>query len=329
MSRAQQLAAVHGVAPTCAALGVSPASFHRAAFVGPPRPAAPRHTSRKLSDAENLRVLEVLNSERFMDRSARQIYAALLDEGVFLCSVRTMYRILERNDQLRERRDQKRHPAYQKPELLATGPNQVWSWDITKLKGPNAWTTYHLYVVLDLFSRLVVGWLVADHESSDLACELIEHCVAEQKVARNQLRVHADNGAAMRSRQLAELLAGLDVGRSFSRPHVSNDNPYSEAQFKTLKYHPGFPERFGSPEDARTWLASFFHHYNHHHHHSGLAYLTPHTVHTGTHHAVLAKRRATLAAACARHPERFVLKTPRLPSLPSEVWINQPMPQAA
>jgi putative transposase len=269
-------------------------------------------------------VRQTLNSERFQDRAPRQVYATLLDEGQYLCSWRTMYRILEDYQEVRERRDQLRHPHYIKPELLATAPNQLWSWDITKLKGPAKWTYYYLYTVLDVFSRYVPGWLIAECESATLAKQLIAESCAKQGIEPDQLTLHADRGSAMISKTVAQLLGDLGVTKTHSRPYVPNDNPYSEAQFKTMKYRPDFPERFGSLEDARAWARTFFHWYNHQHYHSGLCLLKPVTVHYSQAQAVLEQRHTVLQAAYAAHPERFVRGEPKLLSLPAEVWINKP-----
>ena len=237
-----------------------------------------------------------------------------------------MYRILESYKEVKERRNQLRHPNYTKPELLATGPNQLWSWDITKLKGPVKWTYYYLYTILDVFSRYVPGWLIAECESAALAKQLIAESCKKQHIQPDKLTLHADRGSAMISKSVAHLLADLGVTKTHSRPHVSNDNPYSESQFKTMKYRPGFPERFGSIQDARAWARPFFQWYNSEHHHSGLGLLTPVTVHYGQAQAVLEQRQKVLQAAHAAHPERFVRGEPKPPSLPTEVWINKPPP---
>lgn len=266
----------------------------------------------------------MLHSDRFVDQAPASVYATLLDEGTYLCSVRTMYRLLKEQDEVRERRNQLRHPQYAKPELLATSPNQVWSWDITKLLGPAKWTYYYLYVILDIFSRYVPGWMVADRESAPLAARLIRSSLVKQNIQRDQLKIHADRGSSMTSKPVALLLADLGVTKTHSRPHTSNDNPFSEAQFKTLKYRPEFPSRFGSIEDARAFCQHFFHWYNTQHHHSGIGYLTPETVHYGRAEAVTDARRAVLQAAYQAHPERFVRKSPEPPALPQAVWINPP-----
>jgi putative transposase len=254
------------------------------------------------------------------------VYAALLEDDTYLCSVPTMYRILRENDEVRERRDQLRHPAYAKPELLATAPNQVWTWDITKLLGPAKWTYYYLYVVLDLFSRKVVGWMIAGREAAELAEQLVTETCVREGIPPDQLTLHADRGSAMIAKSLALLLTDLGVRDSHSRPHVSNDNPYSEAQFKTLKYHPTFPSFFGSLADARTWAQSFFTWYNDQHHHTGLGLLTPSVVHAGQAGQVQARRQTALQAAYASHPERFVHGRPVPPALPTAAWINPPQP---
>jgi putative transposase len=268
-------------------------------------------------------VLEQLHSERFIDDSPAQVYATLLDEGTYLASERTMYRILAGQGQSRERRAQLRHPVYATPELLATGPNQLWSWDITKLKGPLKWTSYSLYVLLDVFSRYVPGWLLAHHESGTLADRLIAETV-EQEGISGGLTIHADRGPSMTSKPVALLMADLGITKSHSRPHVSNDNPFSEAHLKTLKYRPGFPSRFGSIEDARVFCRSFFGWYNGQHRHGGIGLLTPEMVHRGRGEAVRAARQAVLTDAYAEHPERFVRKLPEPPKLPTAVWINPP-----
>jgi putative transposase len=268
--------------------------------------------------------VDLLNSERFQNRAPAQVYATLLDEGVYVCSERTMYRILQAQGQVRERRDQLRHPAYRKPELLARAPNQVWSWDITKLRGPAKWVYYYLYVILDLFSRYAVGWMVALAEQARLAEELIRQTCQKQGILPGELTVHSDRGASMRSKTVAMLLNDLGIVQSYSRPHTSDDNPYSEAQFKTLKYWPGFPARFGSPQDARAFCREFFRWYNQEHRHSGIGYMTPETVHYGRAEAVWAARQEVLLRAYEKHPERFVRRQPVPPVVPQEVWINPP-----
>jgi putative transposase len=328
MEAVETLVPTLGITAACDALGFPRGSFYQARL--PVAPVAPRSASerppspRALTPTEKAIVRETLNSERFQDQAPREVYATLLDEERYLCSWRTMYRILAENQELRERRDQLRHPVYAKPELLATRPNMVWSWDITKLRGPVTWTGYYLYVLLDIYSRYVVGWMIAEHESEALAQELISATCAKQGIARGQLTLHADNGSAMIAKSVGQLLIDLDVVNSHSRPHVSDDNPYSEAQFKTLKYRPDYPERFGSLAEAREWAQVFFAWYNQEHHHTGLGLLTPAVVHHGQAELVLQKRQQVLDVAYAAHPERFVKHAPVPAQLPAAVWINPP-----
>jgi putative transposase len=329
MSIAEQHADIHGVQPTCEALGISRATYYRRKRQPADPPESKRFPPRKLSDEEEQAVLSELNSERFMDMGVPSVYTTLLDEGRYTCSQRSMYRILHRNQQVRDRRHDRTHPIYQKPELLATGPNQVWSWDITRIKGPKPWIFYHLYVVIDVFSRYVVAWTISDHESGEQARALIEAACQRQGVTGEGLTIHSDRGKAMRSKNLADLLGELGVKRSFSRPHVSNDNPYSESQFKTLKYHASYPERFGSLEDARGHMRAFFKWYNTEHRHSGIAMMTPETVHVGRTEHVLKQRKQTLQKAYQRNPERFVNGEPQPRQVPDQVWINQPKLSAA
>jgi putative transposase len=277
-----------------------------------------------LTEVERNQVLELLHSERFVDMAPPSAYATLLDEGTYLASVPTIYRILRSVNEVRERRRVAVHPPYVKPELVAWRPNQVWSWDITKLLGPAKWTYYYLYVVLDIFSRYVVGWMVASRELAALAERLLADSIHKQGVEREQLTIHADRGSSMASKPVAFLLADLGVTKSHSRPHCPNDNPYSEAQFKTLKYMPEFPERFGSQEGARDFCQRFFRWYNDEHRHSGLGYHTPADVHYGRAESVRAARARVLAAAYTAHPERFVGKPPEPPDLPGPAWINRP-----
>jgi len=314
-----------GLAPACRALGVSRATAYRHRSPGPPAvPRARRRSPLALSDTERSAILAELHAERFVDASPAAVYATLLDEGTYLASERTMYRILAANQEVRERRAQLRHPAYAAPELLATAPNELWSWDITKLRGPAKWSWFYLYVILDVFSRYVPGWMVATRESAALAERLIADSVGKQGIEPGALTIHADRGSSMASKPVALLLADLGVAKSHSRPHVSNDNPYSEAHFKTLKYRPGFPARFGSIEDARAFCRTFFTWYNTEHRHSGIGLLTPATVHAGRAEEVRAARAVTLAQAYAAHPERFVRRPPTPPELPTAVWINPP-----
>jgi len=313
-------------APVCLALGLPRATVYRRRRPPTQRSKRKRPTpARALAPSERQRVLAVLHEERFCDRSPQEVYATLLErERVYLCAPRTMYRILASNHEVRERRDQLRHPHYVKPELMASGPNQVWSWDITKLKGPAKWVYYYLYVILDIFSRYVVGWLLAQQENAGLAQRLIRETCMKQGVEPGQLILHADRGAPMTSKTLAQLVADLGIEKSHSRPHVSDDNPFSESQFKTIKYSPGFPDRFGSPEHAREVSRVLFDWYNHEHHHSALSYLTPAVVHYGRAELVLAERHQVQLAAYREHPARFVNGPPSLPRVPEAVWINPP-----
>ena len=325
MNATAELSSKVGTAPACHALAVPRASFYRWRQPAVELPARPRQPSpRSLSAPERQQVLDVLHAPRFVDQPPAQVVATLLDEGRYLCSVRTMYRLLAQEDEVRERRNQLRHPNYKKPELLATGPNQVWSWDITKLLGPAKWTYFYLYVILDIFSRYAVGWMLAGRENADLAGRLIRETLARQQVDPDRLTLHSDRGPAMKSHGVAQLLAALGVTKSHSRPHVSNDNPFSESQFKTLKYRPEFPDRFGSQQDALAFCRQFFAWYNHQHYHSGLAMLTPAMVHYAVATVVLDQRQRVLDAAYAAHPERFVQTPPAPPTVPHAVWINPP-----
>lgn len=319
------------VSASCTALGLPRATWYRAQArlvretPGSRMQTRPRKASpRALSSTEQRHVLDLVHQERFVDTSVSQIFATALDEDVYLCSRRTMYRVVAARGEVRERRDQLRRPAYAKPELLATAPNQVWSWDITKIKGPAKWNYFHLYVILDIFSRKVVGWMIARRESAVLAKKLIAATIAKEGVMRDQLTVHADRGSSMTSKDVAFLLADLGVTKTHSRPHVSDDNPFSEAQFKTLKYRPDFPDRFGSIEDARGFCVRFFDWYNYQHRHSGIGWMTPADVHHGRAPLVCAKRASTLARAYRLHPERFVRGAPTPPAVPTTVWINPP-----
>jgi putative transposase len=315
--------ALFGIRGICMALGLVRATYYRLQNPRPER-ARVRVHPRALASEERHKVLSVLNEERFCDQAPAEVYASLLDEGQYLCSERTMYRILEDNHQVRERRDQLRHPRYVALELLATRPNEVWSWDITKLLGPSKWTYFYLYVILDIFSRYVVGWMVAYRESAQLAQRLIEQTLERQQIEPGKLTLHADRGSSMTSKPVAFLLAELGVTKTHSRPHVSNDNPYSESQFKTMKYRPEFPDRFGSYQDVRGFCAEFFPWYNQEHHHSGLGFLTPFEVHFGQAKERREKRALVLQAAFEKNPERFVRGLPTPPALPEQVWINKP-----
>jgi len=324
-----------GVRAACAAAGGSQAGYYRRhrASPAPVRPAGVAHRDRlqprALSDTERQAILQVLHSDRFADLAPAQVWAILLDEGVYLGSRSTFYRLLRAAGETRERRRQATHPAAVKPELLATAPNEVYSWDITKLHGPVKWTYYYLYVILDIYSRYAVGWMLATRESAALAEKLIADTCTKQHIDPGQLTLHADRGSSMTSKPVAFLLADLGVTQSHSRPHVSNDNPYSEAQFKTLKYRPDFPARFTSIEAARAHCQQFFTWYNDEHRHSGLGLHTPADVHYGHAEAVREQRAVVLNAAYVAHPERFVKQPPQPPKLPTNSWINPPDPTEA
>jgi putative transposase len=322
----KELAPTVGIVPLCRALGVSRSSIYRSIkkVDGPPVVSRRPKPDRALTEDERQGVLDVLHEKRFVDLPPAQVFATLLDEGNYLCSIRTMYRILDEQGEVRERRNQLKHPLYQKPELLATRAGEVWSWDITKLKGPVKWTYFCLYVILDIFSRYVVGWMVAERESAQLAKRLIKQTCFKQGIKPEHLTLHADRGSSMKSKCVAMLLSDLGVTKTHSRPHVSNDNAFSESQFKTLKYRPQFPDRFGSIQDARAFCCTFFDWYNTEHHHSGIALMTPEDVHYGRADSITKIRQMTLDAAYARHPERFVGKAPKAPVLPQAVWINPP-----
>jgi putative transposase len=312
---------------TCAALNVSRASVYRrrADLARPPAEHRPRPSPRRaLSAVERRAVLDVLHSPRFADQAPAEVYASLLDEGVYHCSIRTMYRVLAANQEVRERRNQLRHPVYKKPELLAQAPNEVWSWDITKLMGPAKWTYFYLYVIIDIFSRRVVGWCVADRESASLFAALFDDATTKHPAPPGQLTLHADRGGPMRAKATALLLADLGITRSHSRPHTSNDNPFSESHFKTMKYQPQFPQRFGSIQDAKAFCRRFFDWYNQDHHHAGIGLMTPDQVHYGQADAIQAARQTTLDGAFTRNPERFVRKEPQPPAKPIATWINPP-----
>lgn len=314
------------VTRACELLGRPRGSHYRAKTPRPVRETAPRPTPpNALTPAERERVLEVLTGERFCDKSVAQTWATLLDEGTYLCSMSTMHRILRAADCAGERRRQATHPPRVKPELVATGPGQVWSWDITKLRGPDRGVYYDLYVVLDIYSRFVVAWTVAACEDSEIAKTMLEQAMGIHGIPE---AIHADRGTSMTSKPVAQLMVDLGVARSHSRPHVSNDNPYSEAAFKTLKYAPVFPDRFGSLADARAFGEDFFTYYNHEHRHSGIGLHTPASVHYGTAGEVRTQRQHTLDTAYAAHPERFGHRRPAPPKLPTAAWINQPSQEA-
>ena len=322
-----ELAPLAGTKRACVLLGKSRAThYRRCRRAAAPAAPAPRPTPpNALSVAERERVLAVLREPRFVDKAPAQVWATLLDEGVYLASVATMYRLLREHGEVRERRRQATHPARVRPELVARAPNEVWSWDITKLKGPARGGYYELLVMLDIYSRYVLGWTVAPGESGELAEAFIADVVAAQGAAPKA--IHADRGTSMTSKPVAQLLIDLGVARSHSRPHVSNDNPYSEAQFKTLKYCPAFPDRFGSIADARAFCRTFFDHYNHEHRHCGIGLHTPASVHYGTATEIRAQRAVVLDAAYAANPHRF-RRPPTPPKLPELAWINQPLPEA-
>ena len=329
MDAALTLSSDIGIKPACEALDIPRSRFYRtqarknAPSAEPKkRPSPPR----ALSAEERQEVLDILRSDRFVDKAPHEVYATLLDEGEYHCSIRTMYRILDEHTEVKERRNQLSHPVYKKPELLATGPNQVWSWDITKLLGPAKWTYFYLYVIMDIFSRYVVGWMVAPAESAALAEKFIKETCEKQRIGRDQLTIHADRGSSMKSKQVAFLLADLGITKTHSRPHTSDDNPYSEAQFKTLKYRPDFPERFGCIEDSRSHCQGFFPWYNKEHRHSGIGLLTPETMHYGLAQEVRKAREEVLRIAYEAHPERFVRKIPVPPTVPEAAWINKPKP---
>ncbi len=328
------LAPIVGTAAACTSTGWPRSSWYRAhrRSPAPPRPPRPprRPQPRALGPAERQRVLEVLHAERFWDQAPASVYATLLDEGTYLASTATMYRLLRSCGETGDRRRHATHPASVKPELVATAPNQCWSWDITKLHGPAKWTYYYLYVLLDIYSRYVVGWMVATREAAALAERLLADAIAAQHVTCDQLAIHADRGTSMTSKPVAMLLADLGVTKSHSRPHVPDDNPYSESQFKTLKHHPTFPDRFGSIHDARSFCQGFFGWYNDQHYHSGIALLTPADVHYGRAAQIINARGVVLDSAFAAHPERFVRNPPQPLRLPDQVWINKPVdPQEA
>ena len=324
MHAVQKLSKETSVEAACAALHVSRSSLYRYLSPAAQDSSSPRVHPRALDEDERAEVLSTLTSERFVDCAPAAVHAALLEDNRYLCSVSTMYRVLAASKAVRERRAQRRHPRYEAPQLLATRPSEVWSWDITKLLGTRKWEYFHLYVMLDIFSRYVVGWMVAEHESGALAKELIAACHRRQGIAPGTLTIHSDRGTAMMSKPVVGLLHTLDVHKTVSRPHVSNDNPFIEAHFKTMKYRPCFPRRFGCIQDARATLEAFFRWYNSEHRHSGIGYMTPEVVHHGRAEVLQTQRAKTLMAAFAQHPERFVRGRPTPAPLPEAVWINPP-----
>jgi putative transposase len=322
-----QLAPHVGTRGACAAVGEAQARWYRRHRQSPPPPKPERVRApqpRALSEVERKELRATLNSDEHVDEAPATVYAKLLDQGVYLASVPTMYRALRDHDEVHERRRQATHPAAKKPELLATKPNEIYSWDITKLLGPEKWAYYYLYVILDIFSRYVPGWMLAHAENAKLAEALLADTVAKQHIEPGQLTIHADRGSPMVAKPVAFLLADLGVTKSHSRPHVSNDNPFSESQFRTLKYRPEFPDRFGSYQDAHRFCTQFFGWYNDEHRHSGIGFHTPADVHYGRAALIRDKRADVLNAAYAAHPERFVRKPPQPPALPTAVWINEP-----
>jgi len=323
MEAARRFSTEVGVQPACTFLGVPRSSYYRR-LRPKATPVKRSRPGRALGKTERDGVLQLMNSEEFCDTTPRQIWATLLDKGIYLAHWRTMYRILTENEETKERRNQLRHPRYKAPELLATKPNELWSWDITRMRGPEKWSYFYLYVIMDVFSRFVVGWMVANRENATLARDLIEATCRRQAVNRNELTIHADRGSPMTSKTVAQLLVDLGIERTHSRPHVSNDNPYSEAQFKTMKYRPEYPRRFGSIMDARAWARAFFTWYNEVHHHSGIGLMPPTVVHYGADAQLRAERTLVLETAYTAHPECFVRGKPVLPPLPTAVWINKP-----
>lgn len=333
MDAIEQLSQAMPVADACRGLGLPRSSYYRWRSLPSPlhsltteKRTVRRASNRGLEPAEREAIHALLNSERFMDCTPYVIYATLLDEGTYLCSVSTMYRILRESGEVRERRDQRKHPVYKKPELLATCPNQLWSWDISWLRGPRPYSYYYIYVILDVFSRYVVGWTIEAVESAEIAHDLIAWACQQQGIQPGELTLHADNGSPMKSIPVAHLLEALGVTKSHSRPFISNDNPFSEAQFKTMKYQPDYPKRFDSQDHARGWARSFIHWYNFEHLHSGLGYLSPAAMHFGQAQSILQQRQEVLDDAFAKHPERFVRGQPHPPVVPTEAWINPPAP---
>ncbi len=326
MMAATELSTEVGIKPACMAMGVSRTTFYRRRQ-GAPLSQQPRPTPRRaLREVEREEAFAILDSPRFVDRAPAEIVATLLEEGRYICSERTMYRLLSSRQPVRERRDQLRHPNYTRPELVATAPGECWSWDITKLLGPQKWTYYYLYVLLDIYSRYVVGWMLAHRENSTLASNLIQESCLKEGVRPRVLTLHSDRGSPMTSKCTAQLLADLGITQSLSRPRVSDDNPFSEAQFKTLKYHPGFPKRFADYQAALDWCRDFFPWYNQEHKHGGIAMLTPAAVHLGRADDVLATKQQALDRAFAAHPERFPNGPPKVQALPEAVYINPPQP---
>lgn len=321
---AETLAPTTGVVAACSALGVARASLYRHRSPSPHRPSLRRSCPRALGVNERTQVLNTLHEPRFVDHAPAAAYATLLEQGVYLCSIRTMYRILDAEGEVKERRRQAQHPRREPPRLVARAPNEVWSWDITRLPGPRKWSALYLYVILDLFSRYVVAWMVAQRETAELAKRLVRQACSKQQIEPGQLTLHQDRGAPMKAKTFSQLLIDLDILASYSRPRVSDDNPYSESCFKTLKYSPSYPGRFDGDDQARAYLGPFFDWYNTEHRHSGLGLLTPDAVHHGRAGELQLERQRVLNAAYAAHPERFVRGRPQAPEIPTEVWINRP-----
>lgn len=325
MTAAEELAEATSVATACRALAVPRATYYRRQQPAQPRPPVQRPPNhRRICDEERATIREVLNSKRFMDKSPEQVCATLFEEDTYLASPRTMYRVLAEAGQVRERRDRRRHPAHFTPRLVARAPNEVWSWDITKLKGPFKGIYFMLYVMLDIFSRYVVGWLLAERENARLAQHLMRETLAKHGIEPHQLTIHQDLGSPMRAKTTKQLLDDLGARRSYSRPRVSNDNPFSESQFGTLKQRPELPARLGSVQHGRQVMRELLKWYNHEHHHSGIVMLTPAQLHFGLAEQVLAQRHAVRLRAYGEHPERFINGPPRLEKVPDEVWINKP-----
>ncbi len=326
-----QLTPIVGTTNALAVVGADRATWYRKHRQSP-QPVRPERVStprpRALSEVERKQVKATLESDEFVDEAPATVYAKLHDQGTYLASISTMYRVLHEHDEVRERRRQATHPAHKKPELIATGANSVWSWDITKVRGPEKWTYYYLYVILDIYSRYAVGWMLARAERSELSKRLINDTIAKQGVTKDQLTIHSDRGSPMIAKGVAHLLADLGVTKSLSRPNVSNDNPFSESQFRTFKYRPDFPDRFGSFEDGQAHCARFFRWYNDDHRHSGIGFHTPADVHYGRAQAIREQRGVVLLDAYAQHPERLVRKIPTPPVLPGVAWINQPGEEA-
>jgi putative transposase len=324
----EELTPIVGTRPACRALGASSATIYRSRNPPVAKAPSPRAPSpRALTEDERCEVLGVLHSERFADTAPAAVCATLLDEGRYLASERTMYRLLAGEGEVRERRAQLTHPAYARPELLAERPNELWSWDISKLLGPQKWRYFYLYVILDVYSRCAVGWTVQHRESAQIAKDLIAQSITQQQIARGTLTVHADRGSSMTSKPVAFLLADLGVTKTHSRPYTSTDNPYSEAAFKTLKYRPGFPDRFQNILQAREFCRGFFGWYNQEHRHSGIGLMTPAAMHQGRAPQLHSERQRVLDAAYAARPDRFVNGAPHPPKLPTAAWINKPTPQ--